>query len=171
MICINIDEIPQELASLAKLEQILVSKRIVFQKIIVMPKGQQRKIKGAICNIPVECDQTCNHLTRAPESSGIVRLKLTTKLKLRGHVYFQGVRPQLLQEALCWLKDNNPLNQDIVIDFTNFDENLTTLHDGDVDQETTNSIHCTSFTPAYKCQRPMLRSIRTNIGSSHRKSV
>ena len=28
-----IDEIPQELASLAKLEQILVSKRIVFQKI------------------------------------------------------------------------------------------------------------------------------------------
>ena len=30
-----IDEIPQELASLAKLEQILVSKRIVFQKIIV----------------------------------------------------------------------------------------------------------------------------------------
>ena len=48
-----IDEIPQELASLAKLEQILVSKRIVFQKIIVMPKGQQRKIKGAICNIPV----------------------------------------------------------------------------------------------------------------------
>ena len=46
-----IDEIPQELASLAKLEQILVSKRIVFQKIIVMPKGQQRKIKGAICNM------------------------------------------------------------------------------------------------------------------------
>ena len=136
-----IDEIPQELASLAKLEQILVSKRIVFQKIIVMPKGQQRKIKGAICNIPVECDQTCNNLPRAPESSGIIRLKLKRKLQFRGHVYFQGVRPQFLQEALCWLKDNNPLYQDIVIDFTNFDENLTTLHGGnDVDQETTNSV-------------------------------
>ena len=106
-----------------------------------MPKGQQRKIKGAICNIPVECDQTCNHLLRAPESSGIIRLELKRKLQFRGHVYFQGVRPQFLQEALCWLKDNNPLNQDIVIDFTNFDENLTTLHYGDdVDQETTNSV-------------------------------
>ena len=83
-----IDEIPQELASLAKLEQILVSKRIVFQKIIVMPKGQQRKIKGAICNIPVECDQTCNHLSRAPESSGIIRLKLKRKLQFKGHVFF-----------------------------------------------------------------------------------
>ena len=85
-----IDEIPQELASLAKLEQILVSKCIVFQKIIVMPKGQQRKIKGTICNIPVECDQTCNHLPSAPESSGIIRLKLKRKLQFRGHVYFKG---------------------------------------------------------------------------------
>ena len=136
-----IDEILQELASLPKLELILVSKRIVFQKIIAMPKGQQRKMKGAICNIPVECDQTCNHLPRAPESSRIIMLKLKRKLQFRGHVYFQGVHPQFLQEALCWLKDNNPLYQDIVIDFTNFDENLTTLHDGDdVDQETTNSV-------------------------------
>jgi len=108
------DEIPQELASLAKLEQILVSKRIVLQKIIVMPKGQQRKIEGAICNIPVECDQTCNHLPRAPEISGIIRLKLKRKLQFRGHVYFQGVCPQFLKEALCWLKDN--ILVDIVIE-------------------------------------------------------
>ena len=32
--------------------------RIVFEKIVVMPKGQQRNTKGAICNIPVDCDQT-----------------------------------------------------------------------------------------------------------------
>ena len=37
-----VDEIPTELSSLEKLE------RIVFEKIVVMPKGQQRKIKGAI---------------------------------------------------------------------------------------------------------------------------
>ena len=46
-----VDDVPPELASLEKLEQILISKRIVFQKIVVMPKGQQRKIKGAICNL------------------------------------------------------------------------------------------------------------------------
>ena len=53
----HVDEIPQtELSSLEKREQILIAQRIVFEKIVVMPKGQQRKIKDAICNVLVECD-------------------------------------------------------------------------------------------------------------------
>ena len=61
-----------------------------------MPKGQQRKIKGAICDIPVECDQTYNILPRPSERSGIILLKLKRKLELIGHVYFQAVRPQII---------------------------------------------------------------------------
>ena len=38
-----VDEIPVELSLLNKLEQILIAQRIVFEKIVVMPKGQQRK--------------------------------------------------------------------------------------------------------------------------------
>ena len=56
-----VDEVPNDLEVLSKLEQILVAKRIVFEKIVIMPKGQQRKIKGAICNVPIKCDQTCSH--------------------------------------------------------------------------------------------------------------
>ena len=63
-----VDETPAELAALEKLEQILVAQRIVFEKIVIMPKGQQRKIKGAICNVPVECDQTYNILPRPPDT-------------------------------------------------------------------------------------------------------
>ena len=37
-----------------------------------MPKGQQQKIKEAICNVPVDCDQTCNVLRGPPEMSGII---------------------------------------------------------------------------------------------------
>ena len=80
---------------LEKLEQ-----RIVFEKSIVVPKGQQRKSKGAICNIPVECDQTCNILPRPPERSGIILLKLKRKLEFRGHVHFQAVRPQVVDDNL-----------------------------------------------------------------------
>ena len=83
-----IDEIPVELSLLNKLEQILIAQRIVFEKIVVMPKGKQRKIKGAICNVPVECDQTCSILPRPPERSGIILLKLKRKLQFRGHMYF-----------------------------------------------------------------------------------
>ena len=92
-----------------------------------MPKGRQRKIKGAICNIPVDCDQTCNILPRPPERSGIILLKLKRKLEFRGHVYFQPVRPQVVLDALKWLKTNNPLYSNIGVDIDNIDTNLTTL--------------------------------------------
>ena len=78
-----VDKILVELASLEKLEQILVAQRIVFEKIIVMPKGQLRKVKGAICNLPVECDEICKVLPRPPERSGIIILKLKRKLEFR----------------------------------------------------------------------------------------
>ena len=92
---LQVDEIPPELSILQKLEQILVAQRIVFEKIVVMPKGQQRKIKGAICKVPVEREQTCNTLPRPPERSGIIVLILIRKPELRGHVYFQAVRPEV----------------------------------------------------------------------------
>ena len=59
-----VDDVPTELENLQKLEQIIIAQRIVFEKVVFMPKGQQRKIKGAICNVPVECDQTCRVLPR-----------------------------------------------------------------------------------------------------------
>lgn len=127
---LQVDEIPPELSVLEKLEQILIAQRIVFEKIVVMPKGQQRKIKGAICNVPVECDQTCNILPRPSERSGIIMLKLKRKLQFRGHVYFQAVRPQMILFALKWLKMNNTLYSDIDIDMNNIQSNLMSLqHD------------------------------------------
>lgn len=122
-----VDDIPTELESLKKLEQILIAKRIVFEKIAVMHKGQQRKIKGAICNVPVECDQTCNILPRPTERSGIILLKLKRKLEFRGHVYFEAVRPEFILAALNWLKANNVLYKDIEIDCTNVSRDLTEI--------------------------------------------
>ena len=121
------DDIPTELSTLEKLEQILIAQRIVFEKIVVMPKGQQRKIKGAIRNVPVECDKTCQTLPRAPESSGIIFLKLKRKLQFRGHVYYQAVRPEIVLNALNWLKANNELYKTITIDIDRIDRDLTTL--------------------------------------------
>ncbi|KAL9989441.1 hypothetical protein ACROYT_G003990 [Oculina patagonica] len=122
---LGVDEVPRELAVLEKLEQILISQRIVFQKLIVMPKGQQRKIKGAICNVPVTCEETCKVLPRPPDSTGIIMLKLKRKLQFRGHVYFQAVRPQLIMHALNWLKSNNELYENVTINLENIDPELS----------------------------------------------
>lgn len=122
-----VDDAPTELKSLKKLEQIIIARRIVFEKIVVMPKGQQRKIKGAICNVPVNCDQTCNILPRPPERSGIILLKLKRKIQFKGHVYFEAIRPEFIMTALNWLKANNILYKDIQIDCTNISTELTSI--------------------------------------------
>ena len=122
---LRVDELPPKLSLLEKLEQMFIAQKIVFEKIIVMPKGQQRKIKGAICNVPVECDQTCKILPRPPERSGIIMLKLKRKLEFRGHVYFQAVRPEVVLNALNWLKVNNPFYTNINVDIGNIGRDLT----------------------------------------------
>ena len=130
-----VDDVPPELASLDKLEQILVSQRIVFQKIVVMPKGQQRKIRGAICNVPVSCEETCHVLPRPPDSSGIIMLKLKRRLQFRGHVYFQAVRPEVVLHALQWLQRNNKLYQNVSINLENIDRELSSLCDHERETE------------------------------------
>ena len=102
-----VDEIPTELSSLEKLGQIGIAQQIVFEKTVVMHKGQQRKIKGAICNVPVECDQTWYQLPHQPDRSCIMILKVKRKLQSRGHVYFQASRPELIQQVLNWLRVHN----------------------------------------------------------------
>ena len=104
-----------------------------------MPKGQQRKIKGAICYVPVDYDQTCNILPRPPEISGIILLKLKRKIHFRGHVYFEAVRPEFVMTALNWLKAYNILYKDIQIDCTNISTELTSImNDEEIDH--TNSL-------------------------------
>ena len=122
-----VGKIPKNSLHSKKVEQILIAPRIVFQKIVIMPKGQQRKIKGAICNVPVECEETCRLLPRPSSSSGIILLKLKRKLEFRGHVYFQAVRPQLLLNALNRLKNNNSLYKNITIHLGNINTAMTLL--------------------------------------------
>ena len=101
-----------------------------------MPKGQQRKIKGAICNVPVDCDETCCNLPRPPEISGIIMLKLKRKVEFKGHVYFQAVRPQIILHALNWLRIDNPLNSNININISNIDDTLIRLQHDEIIPDT-----------------------------------
>ena len=52
-----------------------------------MPKGQCLKLKGALCNIPIDVVDLCNTLLRPADSNGIIIVKLKRKLQYRGHVF------------------------------------------------------------------------------------
>ena len=81
-----------------------------------MPKGQSPKLKGVLCNIPINVVDVCNTLSRPADSNGIIIVKLKRKSHYRDHVYFESVRPNFISRFLQYLKLNNPLYHDIEID-------------------------------------------------------
>ena len=51
----SLDPIPDKLKDFKKLQKILIYKRMIFLKIAIMHgKREFAKIKGSICNIPIE---------------------------------------------------------------------------------------------------------------------
>ena len=81
----SLDSIPDELKDFKKLEKILISKRIIFKKIATMNRKEEfAKIKGIICNIPIETANTCNILPRPADSNGLIVVKLKQDLKVQG---------------------------------------------------------------------------------------
>ena len=93
-----------------------------------MPEGQSPKLKGAICNVPVETKSICNILPRGSDCNGIVMVKLKRKLVYRSHVYFEAVRPDVVVNALEYLKVANYLYEDVVIDQFQITEELLCLN-------------------------------------------
>ena len=89
-------EFPEGFPSLNKLEKVIISRRILFSKVVIMPKGQFSKIKGAVCNVPVEADSMCHILTRGTDSNDLILIKLKRKLSYRGHILFEPVRPDVI---------------------------------------------------------------------------
>ena len=125
---LTLDTIPEEISFLNRLEKILISKRILLKKITIMPKGQQPKIKGAICNIPVQVNSVTNCLPRQTDNE-ILFVRLKRKLIFNGHVYFESVCPHFVEAALNYLKLFNPFHSDVLINLENINKDLLCLND------------------------------------------
>ena len=92
-----LDPTPDELKDFKKLEEVLISKRILFKKIaITHGKVELFKVKGSNCNISKEDANIYNILPRPAVSNELIVVKLNRDLKYRGHVYFEPVRPHIL---------------------------------------------------------------------------
>lgn len=61
------EEIPDELKDLRELECILISQRIIFFKMMNLPRGGQKGMIGSFVNIPVDTESVCSSLPRTPE--------------------------------------------------------------------------------------------------------
>ena len=73
---LDISVLPDDLPNLNRLEKVIISRRILFKKITIMPKGQTPKLKGSICNVPIDTNDATNVLPRGADSNGIIMIKL-----------------------------------------------------------------------------------------------
>ena len=83
---------------------ILVARRLMFKKISIMSKVQSPKLKGTLCNIPIDVVDACKILPCLVDSNDIIIVKLKRKLQYRGHIYFESARPNFILRFLQYLE-------------------------------------------------------------------
>ena len=112
---LKLETIHEELSDLNDLESHLIGQRIPFMKICALPRGQQKAIHGPCVNVPSDIDNMCKLLPRLPSNAEVIPLKLKRKLCYKGSYMFKNIRPEQIKKALKWLKEHNPLYQDVDI--------------------------------------------------------
>ena len=133
---LDITFLPKEFERTPKLENVLVSKRILFKKVVIIPKGKLPKIKGSLCNIPVnKVYDNCQSLPRTADSNGLLIVKIKRKVEYRSHVLFEPVRPtteniKFVERFLKYLKNRNHLYSGIEINMDNLPLDLLDLNNG-----------------------------------------
>ena len=115
---LSLCKIPEELKDLNPLEVRLISHRIPFMKLVSLPRGKQVGIQGPAVNVPTDLDIVCEQFPRLPTECQIISLKLKRKLYYRKAYIHDYVCPEKVLKALDWLKQNNPLYKEIVINHT-----------------------------------------------------
>ena len=168
-VCNKLDlyELPTELADINKLERVLIAKRLLFKKIVIMPKGQYPKVKGAICNVPVDVENVCKVLPRPPDNNGLLFLKLKRKLMYQGHVYFEAVRPEKMHAALHYLKGNNHLYYDAEINVDHVPRELCFVDDDNPDIDLIINENCEKVLTLMPLRVKMRKILGMNIYKIH----
>ena len=103
---LEVSELTKEFRDIRRLEWVLIARRLLLRKISIMPKSQSAKLKGTLCNVPIDAVDVCKTLPRPADSNRIVIVKLKRKLQYRCYVYFESVRPNVIMRLLQYLKLN-----------------------------------------------------------------
>ena len=117
----KVAKVPSALRELNTLEERLIAKATVFMKMVILPRGGQRAVRGQVINFPSDVDGIVSHLPRPPSGEDIVyvqRPNSTTEMESQsvehGARYLR-CRYSRVMKALGWLKRNNPLYKDVII--------------------------------------------------------
>ncbi len=112
---LRLDPIPEELKVLNPLEKHLISIIQAFQKIVPLPRGGQKGVRGQMVCVPADLQKTADTLPWTLNTNNLIRVKLKRKLKYKGHHLYMTVSQQRIMKAVMKLKEINPNYKDIKI--------------------------------------------------------
>ncbi|CAG2188270.1 unnamed protein product [Mytilus edulis] len=110
-----LEDVPVELKRLNSIEQQLIAQNIPFMKIMALPKGGQKGVHGPVVCVPSDLKKVTSILPRSEDESLLLKVKLKRKLNYKGYDKYQFVRPNHLEQALLYLKDQNIWYKDVTI--------------------------------------------------------
>ncbi len=112
---LRLDPIPDELKHLNPLEKHLICIIQAFQKIVPLPKGGQKGVRGQMVCVPADLQKTADTLPWTLDTNSLIRVKLKRKLEYKGHHLYMTVSQERIMKALMKLKEINPHYKDIQI--------------------------------------------------------
>ena len=111
-----LEEIPEVLRKLNVLERQLVAMRIPFMKLLSLPRGGQKGVKGPVVNVPTDLTSVTTSLPRNIHDAQLIKVKLKRKLSYKGHYSYQWINPSNVIDAMMFLKESNKWYSDVRID-------------------------------------------------------
>ena len=100
----------------------------MFKNIAILSKDQSSKIRGTLCNFPIEnVVGNYNILPRPADSNVLIIVKLKRKVRNKDHVILESVRPHFSKSLLLYMKQNNFLYSDVKVDLENIPKVLLHL--------------------------------------------
>ena len=84
-----LNEIPEAIKILNRLETSLLCNMLLFKKVVLMAKGKSPKLIGAVVNVPMDVNETFDKL---PNCDHIILVKLKKKLMYKSHELLQRSR-------------------------------------------------------------------------------
>ena len=116
----KVPEVPSVFIGLNTLEQRLISKATVLMKMVILPRGGQRAVRGQVINFPSYVDCVISELPRLSSGEDILYIQQPDSIGNRPNdsvpdTIYHTCRYSNVMQALKWLKQHNPLYGDITI--------------------------------------------------------
>ncbi len=103
-----LDDIPEELKALNALEMHLVSIVQPFMKVVPLPRGGQKGVRGQMVCVPANLQRTADSLPWTLNTNNLIRVKLKRKQQYKGHHLYMVVNQERVMSALRKLMEINP---------------------------------------------------------------